>query len=309
MLARVAEHLFWLSRYLERSENVARLVLVNTNLMLDLPAGTTPGWRQLISIIGADEAFDEGGPVKDEVAKAQRFLLGDRRHGVSVLSCIDAARENARVCRDLLPREFWERINAFYLFAQEELPQGLTRRGQFNYLTRTIGHSQSVIGLLEGTMNRDEGYAFLLLGRMLERADMTTRILDVRSANVLPETLEELRAFENLQWMSVLRSMSADLMYRLDTNMPITRKPVIEFLLKSESFPRSVVHCLGRVEAQLKRFGHTRRAYRINRALTRRVLETDTATLSQQAFHDFVDEVQFELSNVSTAIGQTYFSH
>lgn len=308
MLARVAEHLFWLSRYLERSENQARLVLVNTHLALDLPAGTTPGWRQLISIIGADEQYEEGGPVKDETAKAQRFLLGDRRHGASVLSCIGAARENARVCRDLLPREFWERINSMYLFASEELSHGLTRRGQFDYLQRLIEHSQAVNGLVEGTVNRDEGYAFLLLGRLLERADMTTRILDVRSANLVPETLGDLRAFENLQWMSVLRSMSADLMYRLDTNLPVSRAPVIDFLLKSEAFPRSVVHCLRGIESQLKRFGHQRRAYRVNQALAKRVLATDAAELSQQQFHEFVDEVQLELSGVSTAISQTYFS-
>lgn len=307
MLARVAEHLFWMARYLERAEDIARLVLVNTHLLLDLPAGRSPGWRPLITMIGADEPFDEGGPVKDEAARAQRFLLGDRKAGVSVLACLERARENARICRDLLPRNTWEQINALYLYASGELSQGLSKRGQYGYLNGIIERSQTINGTLEGTLNRDEGYAFLILGRLLERADMTTRIVDVRSAALLPDQLEELRPFENLQWMSVLKSLSGYQMYRLRCQVRVSRSQVLDFLLKDPDFPRSVHCCLLGVESQLRRFGSRRKPFRRNRDLIEHLLDVDPGALPQARFHEWIDEVQLELSELSAAISDSFF--
>lgn len=307
MLARVAEHLFWLARYLERAENIARLVLVNTHLLLDLPAGRSPGWRPLITMIGADEPFDEGGPVKDEAGKALRFLLGDRKAGVSVLACLDRARENARVCRDLLPRNTWEQINALHIYASEQLSQGLSKRGQYAYLNGIIERSQTVNGTLEGTLNRDEGYAFLILGRLLERADMTTRIVDVRSADLLPDALEELRPLENLQWMSVLKSLSGYQMYRLRCQVRVSRSQVLDFLIRDPEFPRAVCCCLLGVEAQLKRFGTRRKVYQRNRMLLERIRTSQPGALAPADLHEWIDDVQGELSELADAIGDAFF--
>lgn len=306
MLSRVAETMYWLARQVERAENAARIVAVNANLLLDLPRGIAPGWRPLVDITGAHALFEQHYSAYDEPQVLQ-FLLGDERNPGSILSALAAARENCRTIRDIVPREGWEQINELYLDAREGLPQGLTKGGRHAYLSRVILGCQTISGLLSGTMLHDQGYDFIRLGRHLERADMTTRIVDVRSAGLLPAEAAEMRPYATIQWVSVLKSMSAYQMYRRSEQVRVERGAVLRFLFKSSAFPRAVNHCCEGMRASLERLPRNEAALRVAGRLSRKLLGTQVQDLSQDELHRFVDDLQQDIGDLHDVIAGTWF--
>jgi len=305
MLSRVAENIYWLSRYIERAENTARIVSVNANLLLDLPKGIAPGWRPLVDITGAHVQFEEHYKEYGE-RQVVRFLVGDERHSGSIRAALIAARENCRTIRDIVPREAWEQINGLYLFATEGLQKGLTKGGRHAYLRELIIWCQTLSGLLDGTMLHDQGYHFLLLGRHLERADMTTRIADVRSATLL-EVADELRPYDTIQWVSVLKSMTAYQMYRRSEQIRVQRAPVLRFIFQSPLFPRSVRWCVEQTRLRLERLPRNDTPLRVTGRVARAVDGADFERLSQRELHVFVDELQVGIADVHDAIATTWF--
>lgn len=308
MLARVAGNMYWMARYLERAEDVARLINVNGNLMLDLPRGIAPGWRPLVMIMGADAAFAEKfGDAADET-KVLRFLMADRDNPQSILATIAAARENARTFRDAIPREAWEEINALHHFTRDQIQSGLSKRGRFAYLKEIIRRSQTVTGLLAGCMNQDEGYAFIQIGRKIERADMTTRILDVRTASLLNRDVAGVAdSFDNIQWMSVLKSLTGYQMYRLEMQVRVQRDDVLRFLLQSRRFPRAVLRCLDELIHRIEVLGGGEHPLRVVVRLQRALVELDVSTLTQQGLHEFIDTLQIGFAEAHAALDDTYF--
>jgi len=304
MLSRVAENLYWIARYVERAENTARLISVTNNLMLDLPRGVKPGWQPLIEILGAEGSFDANDG--DERA-AIRFLIGDLANTGSILSSLGNARGNARTVRDFLPREAWEQINDLYLKTRLDLQRGLSQRHRYDYLRSIIIGAQSITGLLAGTMTHDNGYDFIRMGRNLERGDMTTRIIDVRSANLLPEQTTDLTPFENIQWMSVLKSMSAYQMYRRELQVRVRRADVLRFLFQHPHFPRAFYHCVGEVEQCLANLPRNDAPLRVVAHLKRIVTEASPESLSQDELHAFIDDLQLGMIDLNEQINQTYF--
>jgi uncharacterized alpha-E superfamily protein len=308
MLSRVAENLYWLGRYVERAENTARIVNVNANLLLDLPQALTLGWKPIIDITGSEESYSSNYPDYHE-QNAVSFLVGDFSYPNSILSCLNLARENARTIRDIVPREAWERINELFLYAQEQLQFGMSKRGRFAYLREIIQGSQSFAGILAGTMNHDAGYEFLRIGKMLERSDMTTRTVDVRSASLLPETESELLPYENIQWISVLKSLSAYQMYRQKMQVRVRRADALAFLLQNEHFPRSFYHCASSVEASVRRLPRNESVRRTLSRLKRNAKSTNMQALADDhvQLHDFIDRLQIGLGRVHSAVCDTYF--
>lgn len=305
MLSRVAENIYWLARSIERAENTARIVAVNANLLLDLPRGIAPGWRPLIDIIGVNPLFEEHYKDYGE-RQVVRFLLGDERHPGSILSALGSARENCRTIRDIVPRECWEQINGLYLFANETLQKGITKTGRHAYLRGVITGCQTIAGLLDGTMLHDQGYEFLRLGRFLERADMTTRIADVRSASLLPEA-EESRPFDNIQWVSVLKSLTAYQMYRRSAQIRVQRGPVLRFIFQNPRFPRAVRYCVEHARASLERLPRHEAALRVNGRLVRDLDGADLPALTQAELHAFVDDLQLGIGDLHNEIAATWF--
>jgi uncharacterized alpha-E superfamily protein len=307
MLARVAENMYWMARYLERAEDMARLVNVNTNLLLDLPKGIAPGWRPLLTIVGAEEGFlEKYGDVDDE-AKVLRFLVADRENPQSIASSIAWARENARTFRDAFPREAWEEINGLHHYAKDNVQSGLSKRGRFAYLASVIRRSQTLTGMLAGCMNQDEGYCFIQLGRQVERADMTTRILDVRTASLIPDEVSDLRSFDNIQWMSVLKSLTGYQMYRLEMQVRVQRRVVLEFLFRSRKFPRSVLRCLDELAERVAQLPNHEAPLRVVNRMQRTLVDADVRALSQDSLHAFIDELQIGLGEVHAALDATFF--
>jgi uncharacterized alpha-E superfamily protein len=305
MLSRVASSVYWMGRYMERAENTARIINVNTNLVLDTPKGMSPGWDPLVMITGSQEIFARQYPESSE-RNVIRFLLTDAGNGVSVLHALTQARENARTVRDVLPREVWEELNDLYQYAHDNTQVGLSKRGRYEYIRRVVRGVQMLTGMMAGTMSNNMPYDFIVLGRNLERADMTMRIIDVRSASLLSHGAE-LRPFDNIQWMSVLKSLSAYQMYRQTMGARVTRKMVLQFLLQDRYFPRAIQHCVLKVEAALSNLPRHQSVLPSIAKLKRNVANVDVSVLDSIELHDFIDEQEGVLAEVSAAIGKAYF--
>ena len=305
MLSRVAENLYWYGRYMERAEDLGRMVNVNAHLMLDLPPRLTPGWAPLVRITGSQALFDE---LYDTAGERQvvRFLLADTRHSGSVLSCLNQARENLRAARDLLPREVWEQTNDLYLLAREQLSGVLAKRRRHDFIDTMIRRCQQLIGMLSDIMSHDHAWDFILLGRYHERADMTTRIVDVRSAHLL-RGFDDVQPFDQLQWMSVLKSLTAYQMYRRHVRLRVNGPDVLRFLLGDPGFPRSVSFCLGAVGERLQALPDHQAVLVAVGRIQRLIDQVDADALVEGGLSGFVDRLQLELIGVGELIAQTWF--
>jgi uncharacterized alpha-E superfamily protein len=321
MLSRVAQNIYWMTRQIERAEDTARLINVNANLLLDLPRNTTFGWLPLIFIVGAEKLFFEKdlNRLADET-NVVKFLISDRDHPGSIISSLAAARENLRTTRDSVPQDAWEQINGLYIYARDHVP---SRRGRYEFLRRVIRGSQQIGGLLAGAMSRTAAYDFVRLGHYLERADMTTRILDVRSANLLSRngqnqaqlqtqpTLEQAEQdpFESIQWMSVLKSLSAYQMYRQQVRVRVSGPDVLKFLLQDEYFPRAVVFCLRQLEICLKKLPRNEASLATLDALRQKLNAAAVPELAHEGLHEFIDQVQVGFGELHEQIAAAYFAH
>jgi uncharacterized alpha-E superfamily protein len=183
----------------------------------------------------------------------------------------------------------------------------MTKGGRHAYLKRVIQGAQNINGLLSGTMLHDQGYDFLHLGRFMERADMTTRIVDVRSANLLPDETTDLRPFETIQWVSVLKSMTAYQAYRRSEQIRVLRGPVLRFLFQHDDFPRSVNHCIEALRASLSKLPRNDSALRVAGRLKRNLEGTEPRRLNQQQLHAFVDDLQIGIGELHDEIARTWF--
>ncbi|MCG8537396.1 MAG: alpha-E domain-containing protein [Pseudomonadales bacterium] len=306
MLARVAETLYWMARYLERAENMARLINVNANLILDLPKKTNIGWEPLIDITGTRANYEESYDNFEE-RSVMKYLIQDQDSPVSILNSLKWARENARTIRDVIPREAWEQINGLNLYAKDQLNVALSKRGRFSYLNEIILRSQTIVGLLSGTISRDQGYVFVRLGRNLERADMTSRIIDVRSANLLVDESLEDRPFENIQWMSVLKSLTAYQMYRQAMQARVRRSDVVKFLFQSQRFPRSILFCVQQLLRCINELPDSAEVRKSVEKLEAFLKKAELHAYSQSMLHEFIDEIQIELNTINDQLMSQYF--
>lgn len=257
LLSRVAGRIYWAARYIERAEDTSRLVRAFGELVDDLPepppdrdaADTT--WPPLASVAGGDLGSewptDEHGVV--------RFLVTDRARPGSVVTSVERARENLRTTREVLPREAWQVLNDLWLFVDREADRAVERRLRDRFLGRVVDESRRLDGVLTSTMTRDAAYEMWRLGRYLERADMTTRVVGVRAAALMAASHVDGRGHrrdhDEVHWMGVLRSLSALQMYQRATRGPIEASSVVRFLLYRASFPRSVEGALDEIERSL----------------------------------------------------------
>jgi uncharacterized alpha-E superfamily protein len=306
MLSRVAENLYWMTRYLERAENTARLINGTTQVVLDLPRGATFGWDVLVDVVGLERLFREYYDEADEDA-VMRFLILDERNPGAIVSCIRHARENTRTFREVLPAESWERINGLYLYLQRNAPRATQGRLQrYEVLNEVIERRQSIIGLLVGSMSMDTAYQFIKMGRNLERADMSTRIIDVNSAVLLPKGAGTEAEVERL-WMATLNALSAYQMYRRHVSVHVRGRQVVEFVLKDPLFPRTVHHCLNELESCLGALPNHALPLLAVREARQRLLATEFDTIELRALHDSLDRVEADLGGIHEAVSKQYF--
>ena len=308
MLSRVAEYLYWMARSLERAEDTARLIIATSRVLLDLPRGASFGWDVLVRVVGLNRRFDESYPSHDE-GNIMRFLVADLGNPSSILSCIQAARENSRRLRDVLPRACWERINAMYLNARADAARITGRSDRNGMLEELIMRRQGIDGLLSECMSHDIAYQFIRLGEHLERADMTTRIVDIHAAVLVPRQQVPEDPSIALLWVGVLRSLSAFQMYRRHGNVQVTSAGVVNFLVKDAHFPRSVRYCLDKIESHLSELPHHATSLRALRRTQRRVDGMNLDSLSPAVRHEYLDAVQSDLACIHDEVAQEYFHY
>ncbi len=312
MLSRVADSIYWMSRYVERAENVARFISVNLNLSLDMPGETSQQWRPLVVVTGDNETFQQriGTTTKESVVQ---FLTFDDQNPNSILSCLRAARENARSIREIISAEMWEHINKFYLMVRDGGTLDEVLDNPYEFFDRVNVSGQQFSGVADSTMTHGEAWHFCQLGRMLERADKTSRILDVKYFMLLPKPSDVGTPYDDVQWLALLRSASALEMYR-QRHGRISPVSVVKFLVLDREFPRAVLHCLTRANDSLHAMsgtvtgGFTNPAEQRLGQLRAELAYTQAEDVVAGGLHEFVDNFQKRLNLVGEAIFDSYFA-
>lgn len=313
MLSRVADSIYWLNRYVERAENVARFVDANLTLILDSPAGITQQWEPLVVTTGDLQTFQNRyGEVTAE--NVTQFLTFDRENPNSILSCLQIARENARSIREIISSEMWQQINSFYLMVKDASP-GQPIAKLHDFYTEVKLSSHLFAGVMDATMTHNEGWHFGQMGRHLERADKTSRILDVKYYILLPSVKYVGTTLDEIQWMALLRSTSAYEMYRKRISQHrITPTGVANFLILDRDFPRAIRFCLLEAERSLHQITGTPPGTwcdPVERTLGRLRSELDYLTIEdvvQRGLHEFLNDLQTQLNQVGAKIFETYFA-
>ncbi len=304
MLSRVAERMYWLGRYIERAENTARLISVNSNLMLDLP-GVKHIWESVVQISGVEEEFHQQYAKADE-RNVVRFMIA--RDMGSLADNVRMARENARTTREILPAECWQQINELHLFVRKQLPASLARDKRARFLSEFVGRCYQITGTLAGIMSNDTAYQFIRIGRNLERADMTTRIVDVGFLNL--NNAEDTRILDNtnILWMNVLKSLSSYQMYRQHVRDRVNGEDVVDFLLRDNQFPRAVAHCLNTVSESVEKLPNNDGPLRAIAHTNRNLSTSDVITILQEGgLHEYIDEIQLEIEEIHNQVHSTWF--
>ncbi len=311
LLSRVAERVYWQSRYLERAENTARLISVFSALLMDLPPRTKLGWNTLVQITGNEKGFAQK-ELQAVERNVIRYLLAEN-NGVSILDMLASARENARTTREIMPTEAFELINNLYFTTRDLADAGVARGNRNQLLDSIVTDCQQIGGLLAGSMSRDSAYSFVRLGRALERADMTTRIIDVGSSELLSELevgsdeAEAREPYENILWMNVLRSQSAFQMYRQHVRERIKDSEVVRFLLMNEEFPRSTAHNLTTITKVLSKLPNNSKVkWQVDKT-RRKVRDADIDKLLRRGLIKYLDDVQSEIAEIHFRIAGTWF--
>ncbi|MCS6262276.1 MAG: alpha-E domain-containing protein [Nitrospira sp.] len=311
MLSRVASSIYWVNRYIERAENYARFIEVNLNLSLDLPRGTVEQWEPLVATTGDHEMFVAryGKATKETVL---HFLVADAENPNSILSCLLGARENARSVKEIISSEMWEQVNRFYLLVRDAVTRGMSHHDLHAFLADVKAASHLLWGITDATMSHGEGWHFARLGRLLERADKTSRILDVKYFILLPTADEVGTPFDIIQWSDLLKSASALEMYYKRYGR-IAPDDVAAFLILEPTFPRAIRYCLIKAEDSLHAISGSERGSYQNLAekrLGRLRAELDFVDIEDcvtRGLHEFVDHFQARLNQVGEAISETFF--
>ncbi len=311
LLSRVADALYWAGRYIERADDTARLVWGFTEGIVDMPVSVVSSWEPLLATTGTQDPFRAkyGSDVSERSIVS--FLLADAENPGCVLQSIVHARENLRSCRDVIPQFAWTVLNDLSMYATANQADGIARQGRARFVERIRRDVERVHGIVNTTMIRDAAYNFWMLGQWLERADMTTRVLGVQAAELVDAAHAASRAsivaeHVEVQWMTVLRSVSGRQMYQRATREPINGLAVLDFLLHSKAFPRSVQFCVDAMEEHLDwlpRSSEVRPVLgAVRTELSRPVVDVSDGT----ALDASMDRIQVALAQLGRQIITTY---
>ena len=321
MLSRVANLVYWMARYLERAENTARIVDVNAQLVIDLQsrqaADDPRSWEPLVYVTGDNEKFFElnGKDVPVTERAVIEFMLFDRRNPSSLISCIAFARENARCIRDQLSSEVWETLNTFFLKLKNNDYGRYAQLGSSAYLNHIKSQIQLFYGVAESMVPRTGLWWFFELGRHLERADNTSRILDVKYYMLLPDLYAVGSALDMIQWASVLRSCSGFEAFRRSRRGQLNLERVVDYLLRDNEFPRSILYSVSTASQALDQItAHASHldnnpASRLLGELLAELEMIDVKSVITDGLHEFLDDVQNKISDIHGAIQTTFVEY
>jgi uncharacterized alpha-E superfamily protein len=311
LLSRVADSVYWLSRYVERAENISRYIGVNLNLQLDLPMAPSQQWQPLIDTTGDAALFKEryGEADQDNVIE---FLAYDPENPSSILSCLRAARENARSVRETIAPDMWVQINAMYLHIQSHrrIPEPEQMLDAFRQI---ILGCQLFQGITDATMSHNEAWNFMHLGRKLERAEKTSRILDVKYFMLLPSPQDVGTPYDDIHWSAMLKSVSGFEMYRKQYGR-ISPNNVVEFLVMDREFPRAILNCISEANESLHRITNTPRdMFRFRSEQLMGLLEGElnfgsVADVLRGGLHEYLDSLQGKLNEIDLSLRRDFLT-
>lgn len=312
MLSRVAETVYWLSRYIERAENVARFIDVNYNLTLGETESLSKQWTPLLHTTADYDAFIERYDVPSRQNVLQ-FLSFDDQNDNSIVSCVARARENARTIREVISSVVWEQINKFHflVLSGAQQPQTLDQPQEFCEQVRLASHL--LVGAMDATMSHDEAWHFARLGRLLERGDKTSRLLDVQYYNLLPEIQSVGSSLDVVRWTALLRSASALESYRRHHGKIVPTR-VATFLMLDRNFPRSMHFSMMRARESMRLITGSEintYCYHSEQLLGRLCSSLDYAEIEdviEKGLHQFIDEFQVQLNSVGSEIHEDFFA-
>ncbi|RLQ22238.1 alpha-E domain-containing protein [Seongchinamella sediminis] len=305
LLSRVAERLYWMARYMERAEDTARLTQSYSHLYMDTPEGAGLGWDLLVDILDGQQVFENRFRVYNE-QNVLKFLIADEDNVGSIRQSVKAARENVRTTRDVLPEEVWEHVNELYLYTRENADTSIGRRNRHRFLDQVQARCQIVAGLVLTTMCRDNAFRFMALGHLLERADMTTRVIDVGAGALLGSERSN-HAIDPLIWGSLLQSLSAMSTYRRNIGPLPEAGHAVEFIFKDPTLPRSLQFCLNSIRGELKQLKNNDQALKSLERARRRLKRFNPQRASWEELHQFIDDIQLDLYHLGENINQSWF--
>lgn len=309
MLGRTANGLYWMFRYIERAENIARLIDAGLRVSLTRSGTGDEDWDGVLQSAGVREAF---GEIHDKVTSSDAidYLLRDKNNGSSVMSCIEAGRNNARMVRTALTRETWEATNEFWI----ELKTLLARKVKAADMPQTIDvikHRAGLVrGAFHGSMLRNDLYNFSRIGTFIERADNTARILDVKYYVLLPAAAQVGSSLDNAQWESILRSVSAHRSYGWVYDAEYRPANIADFLILNGRMPRSLAYCYEKIVSNLgylaEDYGESHKAHATGEEIRATLRKTTIDRIMDLGLHEFLEHFIHRNSQLGQEITEGY---
>jgi Uncharacterized protein conserved in bacteria len=315
MLSRVADSCFWLSRYIERAETNARILDVNMQLMLDFEDQTALSiqqhWQPVLATLEDQELFSK---IHDAVTPdtVMDFVTFEKRNPNAIYSCISIARENARTVREQISSEMWEQLNRTFLYLRDGRAKADFYDSPIDFYRRLVDQLHAFQGTTDATMTHGEGWDFIQIGKYLERADSTSRVLDMKYHILLPSGEQVGGHVDITQWMAVLRSCSGLEAYLKSYVGQVSGWQVAEFLILHDQFPRSIRFCVDNLDTSLHRISGCEKnhfsteAERLSGLLRSNLDYTTIGSVFQTGLHQFLDQTQLRLNEIADAIRKTY---
>jgi uncharacterized alpha-E superfamily protein len=308
MISRVAEHCYWMSRYLERAESTARVLEVNQALLLDFSVPTAQQWEPVMIISGVGGKLEQ-----NDGQSVQNFLTWDEDNPISIVSSLARVRENARIIREVISADLWERINYYYLWVHGPIARDLFERSRSEFYGQIRRINQLAVGIAEGTMSHGETWEFFLLGKYFERSSQTARILDVKYHLLLPRLEDIGTPVDNAHWTAILKSCSAYEPYLKQRLLGDPGYSVADFLIFDRLFPRSVRFCLDQCRIRVHMISGRPPAHPGNEAehaldsIMRWLNLTKIDDFVRAGLHEELTRVINRIHEIGDAIHRTFF--
>ncbi|MBQ0724617.1 MAG: alpha-E domain-containing protein [Cycloclasticus sp.] len=306
MLSRVGERIYWMARYLERVEDIARLINVHTVLLMDLPEQDEINWFTLIKIFNNEAAYLEQFEHVDE-KNIMSFLVADLTNPSSLINVLSQARENARTSLDVLPEEAWEQINELSLMVKASLSAIGNRRRRQNMLLKIMERCQCISGIIDNHMSRNFAYDFTQIGKHIERADMTSRILEMTSLLASDTRGEQVRLHEGILWANLLKALSAQQMYLYEKRTSVSADKALDFLITDRSFPRSLCFSLAIISNYFNYLPDPSEPIALQEQILKNLSAYNPSIIPAADAHIFMDAFQVRLAELHQIVSDKWF--
>ena len=305
MLSRDAEHLYWLARYIERAENTGRLINVNVEMMLDFPTDKSLGWEPILEAMNSKDDYLVNHKSFNE-SDVIHYLSREKNNLNSIASCLSFASYNSEFIKDDLPRSAVEELNNTEMNFLKEMTTSVSKRKRAKNIYEVISSSQRFFGIISDNFSRGYAFEFLRLGRFIERADMITRIIDSICTSDEKEGTIDL---STLEWVNLLKTLSAHQAFRKVSRGEIIKDNVIGFLFKDDSFPRSIFRCLTIIKKSFQNLPKNDDTLSFIEKFLENLRSARVERYDNKKIHVFIDSTQKKISTIDHLIQKSYFNN